>query len=106
MISFGSEYKYSVSIPPIGGTPLSALDFEVTTYVYTNKAVTYKKSDTEHVKKLNNDTYIIVIDTENALKVGRGNVLAKLTIHIPDGDFKDGYRTEIYDGLDTGWKIV
>lgn len=79
------------------------MDFEVTTYVYPNKTVVFKKSDTDFVKPVDNDTYLVVIDSDNAQKVGRGKVLAKLTIHIPDGDFKDGFRTEIYDKIDTGW---
>lgn len=101
MSALGTEYKYGIKLPPIDGIHLSEMDFEVTTYVYSNKSVTFKKSDEKHIKMINEDSYKVIVDSESAIKIGKGKVLAKLTIHIPDLDFEDGFRTEIYDDLCT-----
>ena len=106
MLALGSEYKYGVTFPPIGGLHLENCDFEVETYVYTNRSVTFKKNDTKHIQKMDADRYMVIVDKESALKVGRGVVLAKLTVHIPDDDFDDGVRTEIYDKLKTEHTII
>ena len=105
MLSFGSEHEYEIRISPIMGIPLKDLDFEVSTYVYSNRAVTFKKTDTEHIKPVDNDTYMVVIDTENALKIGRGKEFAKITLHIPNNHFKDGIQTVILKELETGWEF-
>lgn len=106
MIALGSEYKYGVGFPPIDGIHLEDCNFEVKTYVSHNKSVTFKKSDEVHIKKKDADNYIIIVDKENALKIGRGNVLSELTIYIPDGDFLDGFRTVIIKDMYTGWIIT
>lgn len=106
MIALGSEYKYGITFPAIGNIHLDDCDFEVETYVYTNRSVTFKKGDEKHIQRMDADRYMVVVDKENALKIGRGVIMAKLTVHIPDGDFEDGFRTEVYDKLCAGWTIV
>ena len=106
MSALGTEFKFGVRVSQIDGVHLEDCDFEVSVYVYTNKSVLYKKSDDKHVKKMDEDSYKIIVTSDDALKIGRGRVLATLTIHIPDGDFEDGYRTEVYDKLDTQWVIM
>lgn len=101
-----SEYKYSIGFPPIDGIHLEDCDFEVKTYVYANKFVTFKKGDETHIKKIDADHYKVIVDKENSLKIGRGKVLAELTVHIPDGDFQDGYRTEVVRDMYTGWTVL
>lgn len=105
-IGLGTEIKYGIRIPPIDGIPMSSFDFEVETYVYQNRKVTYKKSDTQNVMPLDDDSYKIIVPKEDMLKIGRGVLLAKVTCHIPDNDFPDGLRTEVYDKLHTGWVIT
>lgn len=106
MLALGSEFKYGVTFPPIGDVHLENCEFEVQTYVQTNKYVTFKKSDEKHIQKIDADTYMVIIDKENALKIGRGAILSKLIVHIPDSDFEDGIRTEIYENCSTGWLIT
>lgn len=106
MSALGTEFKYGVRMTPIDGIHLENCDFEVTSYVYTNKAVTYRKGDVKHIKRINEDSYKIIVDSEDSVKIGRGKVLAKISISMPDGDFEDGFRTEIYDKIWTGKTIT
>lgn len=106
MSALGTEFKYGIRIQEIDGYRLEDYDFEVTTYVYTNKSVTYRKNDINHIKPLDTDSYKIIVPSEDAMKIGRGVVMAKVTCHIPDADFQDGYRTEVYDKLCTGVTIT
>jgi hypothetical protein len=70
---------------------MSEYDFECAFYVYTNRKVVYKKSN---MKKVDDDNYLAIIETEDALKIGRGKINAEITAYIPDNDFSDGLRTE------------
>lgn len=106
MSALGTEFKYGVRMPPIGDIHLEMCDFEVETYVYTNKSVKFSKGDTKHIHKIDKDSYMVIVDKESALKIGRGVILAKLIVHIPDNDFEDGFRTEVYDKLQTSWIIT
>lgn len=106
MSALGTEFKYGIRIQEIDGYKLKDYDFDVTTYVYTNKSVTYKKIDTKHIKPLDDDSYMVIVPLDDAMKIGRGMVMAKVTCHIPDADFQDGYRTEVYDKLCTGLTIT
>ena len=95
------EFKVNVHVEPIDGYHMSDYDFECMLYVYTNKGVVFKKGD-ESVKQTDDDNYRVCVSSEDSAKIGRGTVKLKLTAHIPDGDFPDGYRTELVDGLCTG----
>lgn len=106
MSALGTEFKYGVRMAPINGIHMEDCDFEVTSYVYTNKAVTYSKGDAKHIQRINEDSYRIIVDSEDSVKIGRGKVLAKILISIPDSDFEDGFRTEIYDKIWTGKTIT
>jgi hypothetical protein len=106
MSALGTEFKYGVRMTPIDNIHLEDCDFEVTSYVYTNKAVTYRKGDVKHIKRINEDSYKIIVDSEDSVKIGRGKVLAKISISIPDSDLEDGFRTEIYDEIWTGKTIT
>lgn len=106
MSALGTEFKYGIRVGPVSGLHLQDYDFEVTTYVNPIRSVTFRKSDTEHVKPIDADSYSVIVDKVNAVKVGRGTVLAQVVVHIPDGDFPDGVRTEVYKDLCTGVTIT
>jgi hypothetical protein len=106
MSALGTEFKYGIKMTPIDGIHLEDCDFEVTTYVYSNRQVTYKKGDAKHVQRIDEDSYKIIVYAEDAMKIGRGYVMAKITIHIPDNDYEDGFRTEVYNNLCTGETIT
>lgn len=105
MSALGTEFKINVHVEPIDGYHMSDYDFECMLYVYTNKGVVFKKGD-ESVKQTDEDNYRICVSSEDSAKIGKGAVKLKLTAHIPDGDFPDGLRTEVVDGICTGVTII
>jgi hypothetical protein len=40
------------------------------------------------------DNYLLCVETPDALRIGRGKINAEITAYIPDSDFSDGLRTE------------
>lgn len=106
MNALGTEFKYGLRMGPIGDVHLEDCDFEVETYVSANRRVVYRKGDVRHVQRIDADSYKVIVYAEDAMTIGRGNVLAKVTIHIPDSDYDDGFRTEIYKSLCTGVTIT
>lgn len=89
----GTELKINVHIEPVDGISMSQYEFECHFYAYSrNKGVKIAKKD---MKKVDNDNYIAMITQDMAQMIGRGSVMLRLTAYIPDGDFKDGLRTEI-----------
>lgn len=97
-------FKYGLRMEPIGDIHLEDCDFDITSYVFTNRSVTYRKGDSTHLKKIDEDSYKIIVTEEDAMKIGKGKVMAKVTIRIPDSDYEDGFRTEVYDRIWT--KII
>lgn len=106
MAAYGSEYKYAVNVVLPSGDELEHCDFEITTYTNASKGVTFKKTDSVHIKNVDANTYKVIIDKDSALKIGRGKVMARIVIHIPDDDYPDLCRTEVYDEMYTGWTIT
>ena len=92
MSALGTEFKLNIHLEPIDGLHMSGYDFEVDLYVYTNKRVTFSKMD---MKKVDDDNYLIIVTTADAMKIGRGKINAEVRAYIPDGDFPDGTRTEV-----------
>lgn len=105
MSALGTEFKINVNAEPIEGFHMSDYDFECILYVYTNRSVTFRKGDST-VKKTDDDNYRVIVNSEDCIKLGRGEVKLRFIAHIPDADFKDGYRTEIVDGICTGETIT
>lgn len=91
MSALGTELKINVHVEPINGISMSDYDFECAFYVYTNKKVIINKSD---MKMVDNNNYIAIIESIDAMKLGRGKINLEFTGYIPDSDFKDGFRTE------------
>jgi hypothetical protein len=70
---------------------MSDYDFECEFFVYTNRSVVVKKSQ---LKKTDNDNYYATLESDEAMRIGRGAVKCMVTAYIPDSDFSDGIRTE------------
>ena len=101
MSALGTEYKINVHVEPVDGSTMDDFDFECMLYVRENKGVTFKKGD-EAVKREDENNYIICVNSQDAMKIGRGTVKMKFTAHIEDSDFPDMRRTEIVDNICTG----
>lgn len=91
MNPLGNEFKMNVHIEPIDGYHMSDYDFDCAFYVSPNRRITIHKSE---MRKVDDDNYIAVITTSDAIRIGRGKIIAEITAHIPDSDFHDGVRTE------------
>ena len=91
MSALGTEFKMNVHLDPIDGLHMSGYDFECAFYVYTNRKVVFQKSK---LKKVDDDNYLLMVETADALRIGRGRINAEITAYIPDSDFSDGLRTE------------
>lgn len=92
MSLLGTEYKISIHLDEIDGYHMSDYDFEASVYVFKNKEVKIGKQE---MKREDDDNYLLVIDTEKAMVIGRGAVNVEVTAYVPDADFGDGTRTEI-----------
>jgi hypothetical protein len=106
MSALGTEFKYGLRLTPIDDVHLEDCDFEVETYVNANRRVMYRKGDVKHVQRIDADSYKIIVYAEDSRKIGSGKVMARVTIRIPDSDYDDGFRTEIYNDICTGRTIT
>lgn len=91
MSALGTEFKLNVHLEPLDGFHMSDYDFECALYVYTNRKVVIPKSK---MKRVDDDNYLLMVETADALRIGRGRINAEITAYIPDNDFSDGLRTE------------
>lgn len=86
------EYKLNIHVEPIAGYHMDELSIKCLLYVYPNKVVEVNKSE---MVKVDEDNYIIPLTAELVKIVGRGQLKVKVVANIPDGDFPDGFRTEV-----------
>lgn len=100
-VFLGTELKLNINIEPMGGMSMSDYDFDIELICgsFKKQSIVFKK---ENAKKVDDDNYIVCFDTTD---LGVGNLTCKITAYIPDGDFKDGKRTEVTE-IKTGIGIV
>ena len=100
------EYKIKVQVQPMDGQSIWDCDsFTCELYVTRERSVIFNKGDTNRVMRVsedNNDQIKLIVNKEDAQKIGYGVVKLKMTALVPDTDFEDGYRTEIIDNVCTG----
>jgi hypothetical protein len=72
-------------------------------YEYDCRCLCY---NVDNVFNEDENNYIICVNSQDAVKIGRGSVKMKFIAHIPDYDFSDGFRTEIVDNICTGVVIT
>lgn len=95
----GTKKKLALRIDPIGGHTLSSYDFAVE---YFTSAMRVVKLTKEECLKRDDNTYIIRVDT--AL-TGTGMLKVRVVAYIPDSDFIEGVRTEVYD-IETIYEVI
>lgn len=84
MGALGKEFKMNVHLEPIDGLHMSRYDFECAFYVYTNRKVVIPKSK---MRKVDDDNYVAMIETADALRISRGRINVEIAAYIPDNDF-------------------
>ena len=92
MYTLGTEFKINVHVDPIDNLHLRDYDFKCEFYTNINKMIVITKAQ---MKQKSDDDYIAIITSELANELGRGKVKMQFTAYLPDGDFDDGFRTEI-----------
>lgn len=89
MDALGTEFTLNIHLKPIDGYHMEDYDFECEFFVFVGKSVIIKKKD---MTKVDEDNYIAVLEKEDALKIGKGQINAMVTAYIPDTNYSDGVR--------------
>ena len=100
-IFLGTELKLNINIEPTVGFYMKDYDFVVELYcnALRPKKVVINK---EAAREVDESNYVVCVDTN---ELGVGKLVCKVIAYVPDGDFKDGKRTEVAK-LNTGIEIV
>lgn len=100
-VFLGTELKLNINIEPIGDMTMDNYDFkvELTCGTLNKSTLVIEKNNT---KRVDENNYIICFDTS---ELGVGALSCRVTAYIPDGDFKDGKRTEVTE-IATGITII
>lgn len=85
----GTVVKLNVNVSPIDGHTLKEMDFSCAFFVSPNRAVNIGKGEMMEVDESN---YLAIVDTR---ETGPGEIMARLTVQVPDADCEGGIRTEI-----------
>ena len=100
-VFLGTELKLNINIESIGGFNMKDYDFVVELYCNSlrpKKVVINKES----AREVDESNYVVCVDTN---ELGAGKLECKVIAYVPDGDFRDGKRTEVAK-LNTGIEIV
>lgn len=88
-IGLGTELKLNINIEPMEGFTMDDYDFVVDVYCSQKREQRIMKKDAIRVDE---DNYLVRVDSAS---LGHGEIKAKITAYIPDGDFDDNVRTEV-----------
>lgn len=98
-IFLGTEMKINISVATVGDLTMDDYEFFVEFYCSAKRVVTLKK---EEGIRMDSNNYVFCVDSN---ETGPGLLKCKLTAYIPDGDFDDGFRTEV-KGVHTKINII
>ena len=85
----GTEFKLNINMPPVGGYHMDEVEWEALVFTESGfKTLTIPKKD---ALKVDSNNYLICVDSSVC---GAGLYYVTLTVHIPDSDFAEGFRTE------------
>lgn len=88
-VYLGTELKLNVNIGSLGGLTMDNYDFVVELSCTPKNSVLITKAN---AKRVDENNYIVCVDTR---ELGVGKLTCSVKASIPDGDFDDGFRTEI-----------
>jgi hypothetical protein len=91
MSALGTEFKLNIHLEPIEGLRMFDYDFNAEIYTNTDRRVVIPKSK---MRMSDEDNYICMVESSDAIRIGRGLVMVDVVAYIPDDDFYDGLRTE------------
>lgn len=90
----GSERKFQITMEPFDGIHLDACRIDkVKIITFSGRSVTL---DGTNIIRDGEDAINIILVSEDAKALGTVNIKVELHIGIPDSDFEDGYRDQIF----------
>ena len=90
----GSERKFTLKMEPVDGVKLKDCTLRVEAYAYANRSVVL---DEKHIIRKDDDSVKVLITSDVARQIGGGSIKLKVYLGIPDEDFHDGYRNQVYE---------
>lgn len=85
----GIGYIIETNIENAKGLNIRDIDFTLSFFVYTNRRVTFRKSELIHIEMEDGDKYYALLDTR---KVGSGELKCDITIKDPEPRWAGGAR--------------
>lgn len=90
----GSERKFTITMEPFDGIHLAACRIDkVRVSTFSERSVTL---DGTNIIRDGEDAIKIILVSEDAKALGSVNIKVELYIGIPDSDFADGFRDQIF----------
>lgn len=90
----GSERKFTIAMEPFDGIHLEACRIDkVRIVTFSGRSVTL---DGTNIIRDGEDAIKIILVSEDAKALGTVNIKVELYIGIPDSDFADGFRDQIF----------
>ena len=90
----GSERKFTLRMKPINGVHLSQCSLRVEVFAFANKVIPI---DDSYIYKKDDDTIKIIIVSKVAEELSAIDFKVRLYVGIPDGDFPDKMKNQIYE---------
>ena len=90
----GSERKFTLKMEPIDGVHLADCKLKVGAFVSVSNVIPI---DNSCVTVVDEDTLKVLIKKEVAEAIKSTNIKFRVEIGIPDSDFPDNYKDQIYD---------
>lgn len=91
---FNSERKFTLTMTPIEGVTLSQCRLVVEVYKLTGSTMTLPA---ENILPKDDNSVKIILTNDLLRLIGKDPIKMQIHIGIPDPDFPDGYRDQIYE---------
>ena len=100
-ILYGSERKFIVRLKPIGDIRLADCTLKIAVYTNANNLVDIKS---EHIFYEDEDAVRVILTTDTIAQLADAPIKFRIYLGIPDNDFPDAYRNQIYDAWEQSSK--
>ena len=91
ILLLNGDVKLNIHLEPIDGLTMDDYDFDVEVYCSTRNVLTFRKTD---LKRVDESNFQLAFNTGD---VGVGEIKVRVIARIPDGDFSDGVRDELWE---------
>lgn len=85
------DVKLNIHLEPIDGLTMDDYDFDVEGYCSTRNVLKFRKDELIRVDESN---FKVAFNTDD---IGTGEIKVRVIARIPDGDFPDGIRDELWE---------